>query len=50
MIQYARRYVTSLFDDVMQLLPGKKNDGNFPFQEKNNHLHLLSFVSIVFRF
>ena len=27
-----------------------ENDGNFPFQEKNNHQYFCHFASIVFRF
>ena len=31
MSQYARINMMSSFDDVMQLWPGQKNDGHFPF-------------------
>ena len=32
----------------MQQRPGKKNDGNFPFQNKNNDQHYVSFGEFLF--
>ena len=41
MTQYARINVTSSFDDVMQQLPGQKNDENFSFKAKKKDQHVL---------
>ena len=40
MTQYARGYMTSSFDDVMQQWPGVKNVRNCLFPAKCNHQHL----------
>ena len=48
MTQYARRNVTSSFEDVMQQWPGQKNDGNFSFQAKNNDQYLCVVWRILF--
>ena len=49
MTQYAQRYVTSSFDDVMQPWPGVKNVRNCLFPVKCNHQHLCFMWQLFFR-
>ena len=49
MTQYARRYMTSSFDDVMQQWPGVKNVRNCLFPAKYNHQHLCFMWQLFFR-
>ena len=48
MTQYARINVTSAFDDVMQQLPGQKNDENFSFRQKKMTDMYVSFGEFCF--